>query len=175
MVVEGAVDDLLALPFTNLAADVDGILAEHARRERGGPSENAAPFYRVLYAWRLRHGDFRGAAAVLVERLEGRDGGRRGGEGVGGDVLGEYLLAINALVVAGGEGAWVVVGGEDAGGKGGGGGGGGGRKVLRLEDVRRGYQTELDRRSVLEGGQWGIVGGEEEEEGGEGEGGMDWD
>ncbi|MCJ1421970.1 hypothetical protein MMC32_008337, partial [Xylographa parallela] len=48
MVVEGAVDDLLALPFTNLAADVDGILAEHARRERGGPSENAAPFYRVL-------------------------------------------------------------------------------------------------------------------------------
>ncbi|MCJ1284738.1 hypothetical protein MMC26_004074 [Xylographa opegraphella] len=143
MAAGGAVAALLALPFTALAPDVDALLVEHARRECLAP-ESATPFYRILYAWRLRGGDFRGAAAVLLQRLQGK---------AGGDVLADYLLAINALVLVGG---WVLVEGE---------GGGEGRRVWRLEDVRRGYQAELDRRGVLESGGWGIVGGE----------GMDWD
>ncbi|MCJ1385049.1 hypothetical protein MMC17_008167 [Xylographa soralifera] len=167
MAAAGSPDALLAFPFTALRPDVDALLAEHARRELRAPADADAdvPFYKLLYAWRLRDGDFRGAAAVLVERLEGRGVGARGK-----DVLAEYLLAINALVVAGEEGGWVLVGGGD----GEVGAGRGGRRVLRLEDVRRGYQAELDKRSVWEGGRWGIVGGEEGDEGGEGEGGMDW-
>jgi len=51
--------------------------------------------------------------------------------------------------------AWVLV--EEKGGR--------KRKVVRLGDVRRGYQEELDRRCVLEGGRFGILGGEEEGEG----------
>ncbi|MCJ1400157.1 hypothetical protein MMC11_003361 [Xylographa trunciseda] len=177
MAAHGSVDDLLALPFTSLKAEVDTILAEHVHRELHSPSADTdTPFYKILYAWRLRYGDFRGAAAVLVERLESRQSRhpRRGAGTMGAEVLAEYLLAINALTMVGEEGGWVLVGGEEEGKKSANGtvGEQGRRKVLRLEDLRRAYQAELDRRSVLESGRWGIVGGEEED--GEGEG-MDWD
>ncbi|MCJ1388605.1 hypothetical protein MMC18_001452 [Xylographa bjoerkii] len=172
MAAHGYVDDLLALPFTSLKVEVDTILAEHARRELLTPSENDTPYYKILYAWRLRYGDFRGAAAVLVERLESREGqrDRQGAGNMGGEVLAEYLLAINALGMAGEEEGWVLVGGDGEQGRGKvTAGESGKRKVLRLQDVRRGYQAELDRRSVLDSGRWGIVGGEEEDDEG-----MDW-
>ncbi|MCJ1319655.1 hypothetical protein MMC15_004991 [Xylographa vitiligo] len=181
MAAAGAAADLLALPFVGLAPDVEAFLVERAREERRAAAGASAadpradvPFYRILYAWRLRAGDFQGAAAALLERLEGRAAQQqqtqqtqqllRERSGGRDDVLGEYLLAINALEVGGGEGAWVLVGGEA------------GRKVLRLGDVRRGYQEELDRRCRLEGGRWGIVEGGEGDGDGEGdEGAMEWD
>ncbi len=33
---------------------------------------------------------------------------------------------------------------------------GGKRRVVSIEDVRKGWQKELDRRSVVEGGKWGF-------------------
>lgn len=79
-----------------------------------------------------------------------------------------YLAVINLLSCAGE--AWVLSGGKErrgsgvgvaGGGKGGGLLGGGKRKVVTLEDVRRKYQEELDRRSVLENGRFGFDEGDE--------------
>lgn len=171
MAAQGYVEELLALPFTTLAPAVDSLLAEHAKRELHSPPAPGAavPFHKILYAWRLRRGDLRGAAAVLVERLEAREAQpvrKRafGAKDEAKGVLEEYLIAINALGLVGEDGGWVLVGGAD----------GeesvqaseekrerGMRKVVRLEDLRRGYQAELDRRSVLESGRFGIVGEEE--------------
>jgi len=36
------------------------------------------------------------------------------------------------------------------------------RKVVTIEDVRRGYQKELDRRSVIESGRFRFMGGNRE-------------
>ena len=78
-------------------------------------------------------------------------------------MLNEYLVAINALTIisSGGEKeeeegrrGWVFIGGAnnaDGGVK--------KRKVVTLGDVRAEYSAELDRRSVLEAGRFGIVGG----------------
>jgi len=170
MVEGGYVDELLGLPWAGLRHEIDDILAEHAKNEgdaAGLSGMNAAPYYRILYAWRVRQGDMRGAAGVLVERLEGRrERGRRKFGGAVKDAnatLEDYLVAINAFVAGGGgeeeEEAWVLVGGSEGGKE------GGKRKVVRLKDVRRGYQEELDRRCVLEGGRFGILGGSGEEEG----------
>lgn len=166
MVDGGYVDELLSLPWAGLRHEIDDILAEHAKKEgdaAGLSSGNSAPYYKILYAWRVRQGDMRGAAGVLVERLERRkERGRRKLGGAAKDanaVLEDYLVAINAFVAVGEEEeAWVLVGGRE--GK----EGGKKRTVVRLGDVRRGYQEELDRRCVLEGGRFGILGGEEEGE-----------
>lgn len=83
-------------------------------------------------------------------------------------VLETYLAIINLLSCAG-EG-WVLSGGKERKGTEGGGGGGGAvggkaeggkRKVVTLEDVRRSYQEELDRRSVLENGRFGFDEGDD--------------
>lgn len=80
-------------------------------------------------------------------------------------VLETYLAVINLLSCAG-EG-WVLSGGKgSAGGVGGisergGKGEGGKRKLITLEDVRRSYQEELDRRSVLENGRFGFDEGDD--------------
>lgn len=166
MVEGGYVDELLSLPWAGLRHEIDHILAEHAKKEgdtAGLSSSDSAPYYKILYAWRVRQGDMRGAAGVLVERLERRkERGRRKLGGFAKDtnaVLEDYLVAINAFVAVGEEEeAWVLVGGRE--GK----DGGKKRTVVRLGDVRRGYQEELDRRCVLEGGRFGILGGEEEGE-----------
>ena len=158
MAATGSVSELLELPFPGLKQDVDAILLEHAKQELDNTPapDSAVPFYRILYAWRLRQGDMRGAAAVLVERLESRQqrvqrkrtGMSRQKEGEA--VLEEYLVAINALALVGEDEGWVLVGGKGLEGA--------KRKVVKLEDVRRGYQEELDRRSVLDNGRFGIVG-----------------
>jgi nuclear pore complex protein Nup160 len=175
MVGKGYATELLALPFAGLKEDVDAILVDGVKREGDGSLTAAVaggevlPYYKLLYAWRIRHGDVRGAVSVLVERFEQRK--KRGqrkrvgvlasksGEKERDTVLEEYLVAINALELAGENEGWVLVGGS---------GGKFGqsemrqdekRKVVTLEDVRKGYQEELDRRSVLETGRFGIVGG----------------
>ncbi|MCJ1413338.1 hypothetical protein MMC19_007443 [Ptychographa xylographoides] len=162
MVSAGYVNELLALPFAALKEDVDGILTENAKRETISSSEVSAvsglPFYKILYAWRLQQSDMRGAAAVLVERLEHRKelATRKRGfnsDRQGNEVLEEYLVGINALGSVSEEGGWVLVGGDDVVH------GGEKRKVIRLEDVRKDYQEELDRRSVIDSGRFGIVDG----------------
>lgn len=158
MVSKGYTPELLALPFLTLKAALDNHLAEKAKQELTAsiPSSHI-PYYRVLYALRLREGDFRGAAAALIERLEGRNQQRPQSRGhrehTNDGVLDDYLVLINALAVVGGDsGGWVFAG-ED-----------GKRKVVGLEDARKSYQEEHDRRSVLESGRFGILGSRGDDE-----------
>ena len=113
-------------------------------------------YHEILYAWRVRRGDFRGAAAVLFQRLERTERSDHGGRSTRDDGLLEgYLVLINLLTCVEKGGAWVLAAGGGEGEK-------AKRRVVTLEDVRRGYQEELDRRSVLESGRFAFVGGGEE-------------
>lgn len=158
MIADNASSQLLRFPFPGLANAVDAILEEKAHKAldvHAGPA-----WHKILYAWRLQRGDFRGAAAVLFERLQRlqRNSSRSAhGAGVysqqhGSDgLLDEYLVLMNVLACVGEGQAWVLAAAEEGGKK---------RRVVTLEEVRRGYQEELDRRSVLESGRFALVGGE---------------
>ena len=131
---------------------------------------------RILYAWRISRDDFRGAAAVLFERLgrlkyganpaahsHSHGHGGFGADGFGGvngngneaedlddgSVLETYLLLINTLACCGAEEGWIVVDGTAANAK---------RRIVTLEDVRREYAAELDRRSEMLQGRFALVG-----------------
>jgi nuclear pore complex protein Nup160 len=94
---------LISLPFSGLQTKVDDILGDKCRATRDVLA--GVPYHQILYAWRISHNDYRGAAAVLLDRLQKL---RRAGEGDkvnnGGaedaldtQVTRQYLLLINAL------------------------------------------------------------------------------
>jgi hypothetical protein len=123
-------------------------------------SGSAPAYHQILFAYRTGNGDFRGAAAILYEHLERLRNCKGVMRGVVDDPEDEtlvrvYALLINTLGCCGeGEGWLLAPGGfEKEGGK---------RKLVRLEDVRREYVRELDRRSDLVMGRFGILGGEME-------------
>lgn len=69
-----------------------------------------------------------------------------------------YLTVINLLACTGNDAddsrgeAWLLSATN-----------GGKRKVVTIDDVRKGWQKELDRRSVVEGGRWGFGLGDDDE------------
>ncbi|MCJ1334141.1 hypothetical protein MMC10_010848 [Thelotrema lepadinum] len=189
MISAGYVSDFLAFPFPGpLQKSVDNLLAEHAAKETNLPPSAmpSIPYFKILHAFRLQRGDYRGAATVLVERLEARHERKAalnmarfgGARGEAERALDEYLVGINALSLLksgdgydeeedeeGDEDAWVFVEGTDGVGSGMGGRGEGmegrpkkKRRVMRLDGLRERYQDEMDRVGVLEMGRWGIVG-----------------
>ena len=141
---------------------------------------------KILAAWRLKRGDFRGAAVALYSQLHMAKKqkqkhvsgavpkfrlGVRGGDDTDGvedkEVDEYYLSIINLMACVSGENggteshsagnvndseAWLLSAAD-----------GGKRKVVTIKDVRKDWQKELDRRSVVASGRWGfgLVGGEE--------------
>ncbi|KAJ4295725.1 hypothetical protein N0V88_004427 [Collariella sp. IMI 366227] len=73
----GQTAELITLPFSGLQTKVDDILADKCRATRDVLA--GVPYHQVLYAWRISHGDHRGAAAVLLDRLGKL---RRAGRGI---------------------------------------------------------------------------------------------
>lgn len=160
----GAVNDFLELPLPTLQDDIDTLLTQRTRLEGEqstvGPS--GIPYFRILYAWRLRLGDTRGAAAVLIERLEATKQQKGHIKGKGGiakqyeRALDEYLVSINALALVGEgtktdagattEEGWVFVEGD-----------GRRRRVVRLQDLRNSYGEAMDRLGMLKLGRFGIL------------------
>ncbi|KAL9018327.1 MAG: hypothetical protein Q9185_004360 [Variospora sp. 1 TL-2023] len=141
------------------------------------PSISAERQRKMLAAWRLKHGDFRGAATALYSQMQMKqkqthkssvvprfrlgNAGGGGGEEMGSRNLDEsYLTVINLLACTGNDAddsggeAWLL---SAANGR--------KRKVVTIDDVRKGWQKELDRRSVVEGGRWefGLGDGDEME------------
>lgn len=140
MSTPNALPQLLALPFpVNLLEQIDSLLVEQRKPN-------------ILAAWRLHHQNFRGAAAALLPPLQAAQARAKKGD----DALeNQYLAVINLLACAGEGNGWVFS--EDVSG------GKGKRKIVQVGDVRALYQKELDRRSVIEGGRFGFVGGGEVE------------
>jgi len=154
---------LLSLPFTALAQEVDNILA--ALASKATTAQEAARYGRLLYAYRVRRDDFRGAATAvyeLLQRLRASSSSQdHDGDEGGEEVLQCYLTLANLLASVGEEERWILAETPVAATAAGAAGLGrkAKRRVVTLEDVRRGYQEELDRRQVLEKGQFGFVGG----------------
>lgn len=92
--------ELINLPFAGLQTKVDDILLEKCKATKD--VINGVPYHQVLYAWRISHNDFRGGAAILLDRLQKLrqmgEGDRLGAEdALDTQVTRQYLLLINAL------------------------------------------------------------------------------
>ncbi|KAL8717789.1 MAG: hypothetical protein Q9225_005004 [Loekoesia sp. 1 TL-2023] len=179
---------LLDLPWPpHIHPAIDVYLSNDKSFQPKSPDRLTIPAERqrkILAAWRLKHGDFRGAAAALYPQLHitkkqtHKSGalpkfrlGGSGGEdfsGVEDRALDEsYLSVINLMACIGGENENIGKRDNDDANDGGAwllsAADGGKRKVVTISDVRKGWQKELDRRSAVEGGRWGfgLVGGDE--------------
>jgi nuclear pore complex protein Nup160 len=150
-------NDLIKLPFPGMQRDVDEILAQKCKSIMD--VINGFPYHQILYSWRIRHGNFRGAASILLDRIQKL---RLAGEGDkidGDDVLDtpvtrQYILLINALSCVDTKQAWIYdegVPGSEAKGD-----GEAKRKVVSLADIRKQYQAELDRITAIQNNQFGF-------------------
>lgn len=171
-----AVGEMLNLPWLGLEDKVDHVLTQKCASVI---DVNAGiPWHMILYSIRIRRGDFRGAASAAYERLQKlqvlassdemtskivmRDGQFVMDEHKGRDELDTavtrgYLQVINALSCVEREQAWIFV--EPVAGKK---GGEQKRRVLRLEELRRGLQDEMDRTEDLNRGRFPFANGEED-------------
>lgn len=150
---------LIALPFLTLQDQVDEILTQKASSivDPGA----GTPYHKILYAWRIAHNDFRGAASISLERLQrlqlSGEGDKFLQNGTGNPetaVTKGYVQLINALACVDEKQAWVLAEevkrpGKTSEGK---------RRVVRLEDVRRAYSEELDRINAVGRGDFGLLG-----------------
>lgn len=150
---------LIELPFVGLQDQVDEILAQKCQS-----TESVAvgiPYHNYLYAWRIKHSDFRGAAAISLDRLQrlqqSQDGSRvsPGDDELDTPVTRQYIATINALCCVDPKQAWILCeplpnkrNGESK----------GKRKVVTLVDIRRDYQEELDRIAAIENNHFAFGG-----------------
>ena len=172
MCESSSASELLDLPFIGLQSQVDEILAQKCQAIVD--VNVGVPYHKILYAWRLKHNDFRGAAAVSHERLrrlqQSGDGDKVLGHGPGIDELDtpvtkQYLMLINALSCVDPKQAWILseplpkktsAGAQSTSAM-------EKRKVITLDDARKGYQEELDRIAAIENNQFAFAAGNEME------------
>ena len=160
-VKQDAVPDLLVLPFEdgNLAPEADAIL--YALAKKGLASGSAAghpPYYQILYAFRTQRSNFRGAAVILYQHLQRllHTYHEHGMQDPEDETLVEaYVLLINTLACCGRDDAWLLadpIGEVHGDGK--------KRRLVTIDEVRRDYGAELDRRSDVLQGRFPLVGGD---------------
>ncbi|KAH8808363.1 nucleoporin Nup120/160-domain-containing protein [Xylogone sp. PMI_703] len=154
---------LVELPFIGLQDAVDEILSQKCQSIVDVTV--GIPYHNILYAWRINRNDFRGAAAISLERLHRLQQSSNEdkiliSEELETPITKEYLALINALSCVDPKQAWIVYEslpsksstGQKAPGK---------RSLITLEDIRKGYQEELDRIAAIENNQFTLVGGDE--------------
>lgn len=157
---------LINLPFIGLQDSVDEILAQKCQSIV--EVNTGIPYHKILYAWRIKRSDFRGAASVSLERLQRLQQSGEGDIALGEDIFDtavtrQYIALINALSCVEPKQAWILVeelprkqstGMKAVQHK---------RKVVTLQDVRKEYQEELDRIAAIENNQFAFAGGDEME------------
>jgi nuclear pore complex protein Nup160 len=158
--------ELVELPFIGLQDTVDQILAQKCQSIV--EVTVGVPYHKILYAWRIKRGDFRGAASISLDRLQKLQQAGDGDKALGGEhgletpVTKQYVALINALSCVDPKQAWILAeepqpkssttAGKTAGPK---------RKVVTLDDIRKSYQEELDRIAAIENNQFAFAGGDE--------------
>jgi nuclear pore complex protein Nup160 len=157
---------LINLPFIGLQDSVDEILAQKCQSIV--EVNTGIPYHKILYAWRIKRSDFRGAASVSLERLQRLQQSGEGDTALGEDIFDtavtrQYIALINALSCVEPKQAWILAeelprkqstGMKAVQHK---------RKVVTLQDVRKEYQEELDRIAAIENNQFAFAGGDEME------------
>lgn len=149
--------ELVALPFPGMQQEVDDILA--LRSKATLDVMDGFPYHQVLYSWRIKHSNYRGAASVLLDRIQKLRSAGEGDEVTGDDILDtpvtrQYLLLINALSCVDPKQAWIYdepTAGQERNGE-----TAGKRKVVSLADIRKQYQDELDRIAAIHNNQFGF-------------------
>ncbi|GAO15099.1 uncharacterized protein UV8b_02390 [Ustilaginoidea virens] len=149
--------ELVSLPFPGMQQDVDDILASHCRNATDVTA--GFPYHQVLYSWRIKRNNYRGAASVLLDRIQKLQLTGEGDRPVGDDILDtsitqQYLVLINALSCVDPKQAWIFDEGSPALDRNG--LGGSKRKVVSLGDIRKQYQDELDRIAAIHNNQFGF-------------------
>ncbi|KAG6037411.1 hypothetical protein E4U41_005164 [Claviceps citrina] len=151
--------ELVSLPFPGMQQDVDDILAAKCRHTTD--VVEGFPYHQVLYSWRIRRSNYRGAASVLLDRIRKLRLAGEGDKMTGDDVLDtpvtrQYLLLINALSCVEPKQAWVFDEGSPAVHQNGDAVSSNKRKVVSLVDIRKQYQDELDRIAAIQNNQFGL-------------------
>ncbi|KAI0489542.1 nucleoporin Nup120/160-domain-containing protein [Xylaria cf. heliscus] len=160
--------ELMQLPFPGLEGAVDEILAQKCRDTVDVVT--GVPYHQILYSWRIKRNDYRGAAAILLDRIQKLRQLGEGDQFTSEDVLDtvitrQYLILINVLSCVEQKQAWVTA--EEfphpPAGAGKGAPIGGKRKVVTLADIRKEYQDELDRIAAIQNNQFGFAADDEME------------
>ncbi|ROV97956.1 hypothetical protein VSDG_04856 [Cytospora chrysosperma] len=155
--------ELTTLPFSGLQDQVDEMLDQKCKAT--ADVVRGTPYHKILYAWRITHNDYRGAAAILHDRLQKLKQAGEGDRPAGEDMLDttvtrQFLMLINALSCVDPKQAWITV--EEVPPPDTEGVPGGGvdpkRKVVTLAELRRQYQAELDRIAAIQNNQFGFMG-----------------
>lgn len=154
--------ELVQLPFPNLENAVDDILAQKCQSTQDVVT--GVPYHQILYAWRIKRNDYRGAAAILLDRIHKLQQLGESDEQNGDDVLDtavtrQYLMLINVLSCVDHKQAWIAT--EEPLSKDQAANGTPRRKVVTLADIRSKYQAELDRVAAIQNNQFGFAAGDE--------------
>jgi len=158
--------ELVTLPFVGLQDTVDEILAQKCQSIVDVTV--GVPYHKILYAWRIKRSDFRGAASISLERLQRLKQSGEGNRDLEEDrletpVTKQYVAIINALSCVDSKQAWILSeelpkkassGVKVVQPK---------RKVVTLDDIRKEYQGELDRIAAIENNQFNAFGADEME------------
>ncbi|KAG6191259.1 hypothetical protein E4U27_004784 [Claviceps purpurea] len=149
--------ELVSLPFAGMQQEVDDLLAAKCRNTID--VVQGFPYHQVLYSWRIKRNNYRGAASVLLDRVHKLKLAGEGDKITGDDVLEtpvtrQYLLLINALSCVDPKQAWIFDEGSPALRQDG--EGAAQRKVVSLVDIRKEYHDELDRIVAIQNNQFGF-------------------
>lgn len=91
-----------------LAEEADDILAKLVK-EKGWIVQNKPEYHKILYAWRVKRGNWRGAAQVAFDRLERlKASGEKMRDPADERLVEAYLLLINSLACVKPEEAWII-------------------------------------------------------------------
>lgn len=165
MCEKSCASQLIDLPFIGLQDKVDEVLAQKCQNVVDVTV--GVPYHKILYAWRIKRSDFRGAAAISFDRLQKLQASGDGDKIVSKDVLEtpvtrQYVVLINALSCVDPKQAWILAEHPRKSGGGMVNGAGSKRKVVTLDNIRREYQVELDRIAAIENNQFALTGDDDE-------------
>jgi hypothetical protein len=161
MVSQQQAAQLLRFPFVDVADEVDDILSSLCQKTLNLSS--GPPYHQILYSFRIRRNNFRGAASVMHERLQRLKSTSSKHHDPGDE---SYLMIINTLSSVRKEDAYILADQKVDGSGPPQWGIGQGKKLLKrqivtLDSLRKEYQAELDRVAAIEGGQFPFVEAEE--------------
>ncbi|KAI1763445.1 nucleoporin Nup120/160-domain-containing protein [Hypoxylon sp. FL1150] len=158
--------ELVHLSFPGLQGAVDDILAQHC--QDAVDVITGVPYHQILYAWRIKRNDYRGAAAILLDRIQKLRQLGEGDQVTGDDILDtavtrQYLMLINVLSCVDQKQAWITIENPARPSKGNSGVDLVKRRVVTLADIRKEYQDELDRIAAINNNQFGFAADDEME------------